>query len=204
MGPDRGGRLGPPAIQVGDFEGGRKAAGCRTWLAPLSCGRRGGCQPGSDAREIMSGALRRRTSGHRHTQSGQERPPSSAPAAAPGVAPGRGSLLPAVSCARVSIGRCNRHKWRRDELLTGRRYARGLPHKLREDVVGYARSVQSVVPKIFRDAGIAETQELRLVRRLGVTVKDLFVTQVLRCSISNTSAHATLARRRRSRSTSRT
>lgn len=40
-------------------------------------------------------------------------------------------------------------------------FARGLPPKLREDVVGYARSVQSAVPEIFRDAGIAETQDLR-------------------------------------------
>ena len=38
----------------------------------------------------------------------------------------------------------------------------------------------------------------------GPRAKDLFLTQVLPCSISNTSAHATLARRRRSRSISRT
>ena len=38
-------------------------------------------------------------------------------------------------------------------------------------------------------------------RGFVVAVKDLSLTQVLPCSISNTSVHATLARRRRSRST---
>lgn len=45
------------------------------------------------------------------------------------------------------------------ELVT--EIARELPPKLREDVVGYARSVQSALPEIFHDAGIAETRELR-------------------------------------------
>ncbi len=40
-------------------------------------------------------------------------------------------------------------------------FARELPPKLREDIIGYARSVQSALPEIFQDAGIAETRELR-------------------------------------------
>ena len=45
------------------------------------------------------------------------------------------------------------------ELVT--EFARELPPRLREDVVGYARSVQTVLPEIFRDAGIAENRDLR-------------------------------------------
>lgn len=36
-------------------------------------------------------------------------------------------------------------------------FARELPPRLREDVIGYARSVQSALPEIFQDVGIAET-----------------------------------------------
>jgi hypothetical protein len=40
-------------------------------------------------------------------------------------------------------------------------FARGLPPRLREDVLGYARSVQSALPEIFENAGVRETSELR-------------------------------------------
>lgn len=40
-------------------------------------------------------------------------------------------------------------------------FARELPPRLREDVVGYARSVQSALPDIFQGAGVAETRDLR-------------------------------------------
>jgi hypothetical protein len=40
-------------------------------------------------------------------------------------------------------------------------FARGLPPRVREDVLGYARSVQSALPEIFEEAGIGETPELR-------------------------------------------
>lgn len=40
-------------------------------------------------------------------------------------------------------------------------FARELPPKFREDVLSYARSVESALPEIFRDAGVPETQELR-------------------------------------------
>lgn len=40
-------------------------------------------------------------------------------------------------------------------------FARELPPKLREDVIGYARSVQSALPEIFDEAGVAETDALR-------------------------------------------
>lgn len=40
-------------------------------------------------------------------------------------------------------------------------FARELPPRLREDVIGYARSVQSALPEIFQDAGVAETRDLR-------------------------------------------
>jgi hypothetical protein len=39
-------------------------------------------------------------------------------------------------------------------------FAQELPPRLREDVVGYARSVQSVLPDIFRDAEIAQDEAL--------------------------------------------
>src|SRR5262245_57588735 len=45
------------------------------------------------------------------------------------------------------------------ELVT--EFARELPPRLREDVIGYARSVQSALPEIFQDAGITESRELR-------------------------------------------
>jgi hypothetical protein len=45
------------------------------------------------------------------------------------------------------------------ELVT--EFARELPPRLREDVIGYARSVQSALPEIFQDAGVAETRDLR-------------------------------------------
>jgi hypothetical protein len=35
-----------------------------------------------------------------------------------------------------------------------------LPPKLREDVIGYARSVRSALPEIFREAGLAEDVRL--------------------------------------------
>ena len=38
--------------------------------------------------------------------------------------------------------------------------AQELPPRLREDVVGYARSVQSALPDIFRDAKLAQEQGL--------------------------------------------
>jgi hypothetical protein len=44
------------------------------------------------------------------------------------------------------------------ELVT--EFARELPPRLREDVIGYARSVQTVLPEIFHDAGIAENRDL--------------------------------------------
>ena len=40
-------------------------------------------------------------------------------------------------------------------------FARELPPRLREDVIGYARSVQSALPEIFQDAGVAEAPDLR-------------------------------------------
>ena len=40
-------------------------------------------------------------------------------------------------------------------------FARELPPRLREDVIGYARSVQSALPEIFQDAGVAEARDLR-------------------------------------------
>jgi len=39
-------------------------------------------------------------------------------------------------------------------------FAQQLPFRLREDVVGYARSVQAAVPDIFREAGITLDQRL--------------------------------------------
>jgi hypothetical protein len=38
--------------------------------------------------------------------------------------------------------------------------AEQLPARLRDDVVGYARSVQSAVPDIFREANLAQDQSL--------------------------------------------
>jgi hypothetical protein len=40
-------------------------------------------------------------------------------------------------------------------------FAGGLPPRLREDVLGYARSVQAALPAIFEDAGVRETSDLR-------------------------------------------
>lgn len=40
-------------------------------------------------------------------------------------------------------------------------FARRLPTRLRDDILGYARSVQSALPGIFEDAGVRETRELR-------------------------------------------
>jgi hypothetical protein len=45
------------------------------------------------------------------------------------------------------------------ELVT--EFARELPPRLREDVIGYARSVQSVLPEIFQGARVVETRDLR-------------------------------------------
>lgn len=39
-------------------------------------------------------------------------------------------------------------------------FAQELPPRLREDVVGYARSVQGALPDIFRDAKLAQEQAL--------------------------------------------
>ncbi len=112
----------------------RQQAGRRSplVLALLSCRRRGGCEPGSDAREIMSGVLRRGPPTVCERRAGRSDPPLRR-LRRPSGRPRGGSLLPVVSCARVSISHSNRHKWRRDELRTGRRFARGLSQQLREE-----------------------------------------------------------------------
>jgi hypothetical protein len=53
-------------------------------------------------------------------------------------------------------------------------FARELPPRLREDVLGYARSVQSALPEIFQDAGVADTRNLRDQLVLIAGVKKLY------------------------------
>ena len=132
VGPDRQGRLGPPAVHVGDFEDSRQAGGRRwCWRSYLVVAEAVASQE-SDAREIMSGVLRRGPPTVCERRAGRSDPPLRR-LRRPSGRPRGGSLLPVVSCARVSISHSNRHKWRRDELRTGRRFARGLSQQLREE-----------------------------------------------------------------------
>jgi hypothetical protein len=47
-----------------------------------------------------------------------------------------------------------------DAELIVEQIARELPPRLRDDIVGYARSVETALPEIFRDAGVRRTESL--------------------------------------------